>query len=88
MTTISKIVTISMKGNAAEWTHYKALSLITNTFKILLNIIKNKMKSKVKNNIEDDLFDFRPGKVTRKVLLSLRILLRENLSIQKHLCGV
>lgn len=81
--TISTLVMIPKKGNTTDCANYRALSLISHTSKILLNIIKNRIKVKVENNIDDDQFGFRLRKGTREALLALRILLERRMDMNR-----
>lgn len=71
----SKTITILKKGNL-NYCNYRKIAVLSYASKILINVVNNRIKGLVNRNVDKDQFDFRKGKLSRKAIITLKIILK------------
>ncbi|XP_029345773.1 uncharacterized protein LOC115034133 [Acyrthosiphon pisum] len=78
-----KTITPPNKGNATDRSNYRTIAILSNSSKIILNIIKNRLKHIVEERLDNDRFDFKKGKGMRKPIIALRQLLERRINVNR-----
>ena len=76
------------KGNLQQCQNYRAISLISYSSKIMLNIILNRLKPQAEKIIAEEQAGFRAGRSTTEQIFDLRILCEKYLQHQQDLYHV
>ena len=62
----SVFIPIPKKGNAKEWSNYRAIALISHASKVMLKILQARLQQDVNLEIPDVQASFRKGRGTRE----------------------
>ena len=62
----SVFIPIPKKGNAKEWSNYRAIALISHASKVMLKILQARLQQHVNRELPDVQASFRKGRGTRE----------------------
>ena len=79
-------VSVPKTSNATQFERYRTISLITDTCKILLHIIKERIPTLTEKRVMESQIGFRKGSGTRESIYVLRIMGESMIQQQKDLC--
>jgi len=80
----STFISIFKKGDARSCHNYRAISLITNTSKILLTIIHKRMENTIERELTDNPAGFRKARRTRHHIANMRWIMGRQLEYGKQ----
>ena len=86
--TQSLVIILSKKGNQQQCQNYRAISLISQSSKVMLKIILNRLKPQAEKIIAEEHAGFRAGRSTTEQIFNLRILCEKYLQHQQDLYHV
>ena len=79
---------IPKKGNAKEYSNYRAIALISHTSKVMLKILQDRFQQYVNRELPDVQAGFRKGRGTRDKIVNIHWITEKAREFQKNICFI
>ena len=85
---MSVFIPFPKKGNAKEYSNYRAIALISHASKILLKILQARLQQYVNRELPDVQARFRKGRGTRDQTVNIHWIIEKAREFQKNICFI
>ena len=82
---MSVFISIPKKGNAKECSNYHTIAFISNTSKVMLEILQVRLQQNVNRELPDVHAGFRKGRGTRDQIANIRWIIKKAREFQKNI---